>query len=311
MDLGLSSTAKWGETKLRVALVLDNTGSMADYGKMPALQAATKSLLTQLQNAVTNPGDVYVSIIPFVKDSNLGASNWNSDYIYWGTSAQDPTFSDNSSWDANNGTCSAGNYSTRGAHASLTGPARYRATMSQTQCASRGHLFQSGNTTQSTCTGAGTCSISGETSQSTAPARALARYRAKTPEHLHRSGHLLDIGPTTRRVLHQRGHLLEIGQNTTRAAALARTDLDTWDVDRGNVGQPGIWTSDPGTWTPAVWNRPTWTPKNHNTWNGCVMDRGYPASPSTLSGLSGPDATNNYDTNVVGRRTHRSRHRYT
>ena len=38
-----------------------------------------------------------------------------------------------------------------------------------------------------------------------------------------------------------------------------------------------------------------WTAKNHNTWNGCVMDRGYPASPSTLGGLSGPDTTYNYD----------------
>ena len=85
IDLTTTSTSKWGETRLRVALVLDNTGSMADSGKMAALQAATKSLLTQLQNAVTTNGDVYVSIIPFVKDVNLGSSNWNSDYLYWGT----------------------------------------------------------------------------------------------------------------------------------------------------------------------------------------------------------------------------------
>ena len=75
---------------------------------MTALQSATKSLLTQLQNAVTTNGDVYVSIVPFVKDVNLGASNYTSNYIYWGTVTQDPTLSDNSSWDANNGTCSAG-----------------------------------------------------------------------------------------------------------------------------------------------------------------------------------------------------------
>ena len=37
-----SSTAKWGSSRLRVALVLDNTGSMADDGKMTALQTATK-----------------------------------------------------------------------------------------------------------------------------------------------------------------------------------------------------------------------------------------------------------------------------
>ena len=46
-----NSTAKWGITRLRVALVLDNTGSMADNGKMAAMQTATKNLLTQLQNA--------------------------------------------------------------------------------------------------------------------------------------------------------------------------------------------------------------------------------------------------------------------
>ena len=41
IDLSLTSTAKWGETRLRVAMVLDNTGSMAQSGKMTALQAAS------------------------------------------------------------------------------------------------------------------------------------------------------------------------------------------------------------------------------------------------------------------------------
>ena len=44
-----SSTTTWGTTKLRVALVLDNTGSMAYDGKMDALKSATKSLLSQLK----------------------------------------------------------------------------------------------------------------------------------------------------------------------------------------------------------------------------------------------------------------------
>ena len=35
MNVGVDSQVKWGNTKLRVALVLDNTGSMADDGKMP------------------------------------------------------------------------------------------------------------------------------------------------------------------------------------------------------------------------------------------------------------------------------------
>ena len=48
-----TSTTKWGSTRLRVALVLDNTGSMADSGKIAALKTATQNLLTQLQNAGT------------------------------------------------------------------------------------------------------------------------------------------------------------------------------------------------------------------------------------------------------------------
>ena len=62
--------SKWGSTRLRVALVLDTTGSMADDGKINALKTATKKLITQLQNAVTTDGDVYVSIIPFSKNVN-------------------------------------------------------------------------------------------------------------------------------------------------------------------------------------------------------------------------------------------------
>jgi Flp pilus assembly protein TadG len=103
-----SSTAAWGSNRLRVALVLDNTGSMNDNGKITALKTATQNLLTQLKNAATNNGDVYVSIVPFVKDVNVGAANYNSDWIYWGTSAQDASLSDNNSWDANNGKCTGG-----------------------------------------------------------------------------------------------------------------------------------------------------------------------------------------------------------
>src|SRR5262245_56194078 len=51
LPVSASSLIKWGNTKLRVALVLDTTGSMASAGKMTAMQTATKNLLTQLQNA--------------------------------------------------------------------------------------------------------------------------------------------------------------------------------------------------------------------------------------------------------------------
>ena len=71
VSIGKSSTTVWGEARLRVALALDNTGSMLDYDKIGALKTATHNLLTQLKGAAAVDGDVYVSIIPFVKDVNV------------------------------------------------------------------------------------------------------------------------------------------------------------------------------------------------------------------------------------------------
>ena len=67
LKVAVDSQARWGTTKLQVALALDITGSMASDGKMPALKTATKELLTTLQNAATTNGDVRVAIIPFAK----------------------------------------------------------------------------------------------------------------------------------------------------------------------------------------------------------------------------------------------------
>jgi Flp pilus assembly protein TadG len=94
LNFSTSSTTAWGNVRLRVAMALDNTGSMAQDGKMPALQTASKNLIDQLSGLAKNPGDVYISIIPFAKDVNVGASNYNQNWIDW------------TAWDANNKTCS-------------------------------------------------------------------------------------------------------------------------------------------------------------------------------------------------------------
>lgn len=78
-----SSTTAWGSTRLRVALVLDTTGSMNDDGKIGALKTATNNLLTQLKGAAGTNGDVYVSIIPFSRGVNLDSSNYNASWIDW------------------------------------------------------------------------------------------------------------------------------------------------------------------------------------------------------------------------------------
>jgi Flp pilus assembly protein TadG len=83
-----SSTAKWGMSRLRVALALDNTLSMAQSGKMTALKSATKDLISQLQTAATNPGDVYISIVPFNTDVHAatpvaGNASTVPDWVGW------------------------------------------------------------------------------------------------------------------------------------------------------------------------------------------------------------------------------------
>lgn len=78
-----SSTANWGMTKLRVAMALDNTGSMADDGKMGALQTATTNLINQLSASAQNNGDVYISMVPFANEVNLGTGYKSSGYIDW------------------------------------------------------------------------------------------------------------------------------------------------------------------------------------------------------------------------------------
>ena len=101
INIGASTTSTWGNTRLRVALVLDNTGSMSQSGKITALKTATNNLLTQLQSAVVNPGDVYVSIVPFVNAVNLGATNYGASWIDW------------TDWNAVNGKCSSTKYTTQ------------------------------------------------------------------------------------------------------------------------------------------------------------------------------------------------------
>ena len=98
VNITASATSAWGNTRLRVALVLDNTGSMASSGKMNALKTASQNLLTSLKAAAMVPEDVYVSIIPFNKDVNADPTNVGASWLRWDL------------WEAVNGTCSNTTY---------------------------------------------------------------------------------------------------------------------------------------------------------------------------------------------------------
>lgn len=98
IQITASTTSTWGNTRLRVALVLDNTGSMASSGKITALKTASQNLLTQLKSAAVTADDVYVSVIPFGKDVNVDPSNVNASWLRWDL------------WEEVNGKCSDTSY---------------------------------------------------------------------------------------------------------------------------------------------------------------------------------------------------------
>jgi hypothetical protein len=98
IDFSASSEVLWGIKKLNLALVLDNTGSMAASGKMTNLKSAAHDLLTTLQNAAKKPGDVQVAIVPFATDVNVGKGYVDASWIDW------------TDWNAANGTCSSSSY---------------------------------------------------------------------------------------------------------------------------------------------------------------------------------------------------------
>jgi Flp pilus assembly protein TadG len=88
VNVGASSTVVWGQNKLWVSLVLDNTGSMTDKDntgttKISALVTATHQLLGLLKNASPNVGDVRAAIIPFSKTVNVGTANAGATWIDW------------------------------------------------------------------------------------------------------------------------------------------------------------------------------------------------------------------------------------
>ena len=255
MTVDGSSTTRWGSSRLRVALVLDNTGSMKDNGKIDALKTATKNLLTQLQNAVSTPGDVYVSIIPFVKDVSVDAGAYNSSWDSW-IRWDDGT---DNSWDGANGTCSVGNKSPRSkctaqSFCSISG---YN---SQSSCTSAGTCSVSGNNSQSSCNNAGTCSVSGNNSQSSCN----------------------NVGTCS------------VSGNNSQSACTndgvcSKSSYKTQSKceKKGYTWTAGVWTKATWTaavWTPGVWTQATWTPNSHSTWNGCFSDRGTSTAPGTSAG---------------------------
>jgi Flp pilus assembly protein TadG len=97
VPITVSSTTKWGNIRYRVALALDNTGSMASASKMDELKKAANQLINDFYNMAGSDADVYISIVPFSKDVNVGTSKKTANWLRW------------TEWNAANGSCSGWN----------------------------------------------------------------------------------------------------------------------------------------------------------------------------------------------------------
>ena len=71
MDFKVSSEVVSGMRRLELALALDNTGSMAEQGKLDALKVAAHSLIDTLQKTSKKKNDIRVAIIPFTTFVNV------------------------------------------------------------------------------------------------------------------------------------------------------------------------------------------------------------------------------------------------
>lgn len=71
IDIATTAEVAWGRNKIELALVLDNTGSMAEAGKMPALKTAVRDFLSVLEG-VSYRDSVKISIVPFDTQVNIG-----------------------------------------------------------------------------------------------------------------------------------------------------------------------------------------------------------------------------------------------
>jgi len=295
-----SSTVVWGQTKLWVGLVLDNTGSMcqsdsnpnanspcdppASNTKIAQLKSATHNLLTMLQNASANPGDVKVAIVPFVKDVNVGTANAGATWIDW--TAYDPT----------HGTCDISSKTSQSSCISTHG------TWSPNQ-ASGGTCTVSSQTSQSGCTGthgtwtAGSCTIPSKTSQSTC----TGSHGTWTSAHCSNSNYSTQT-QCQNHFATWIAAACDIAGISTQSACTgtfgvwtaARCDISGISTQTTCTSTYGVWTWNSyqcdlsGYSTQTSCNNATavWHP-DHTLWNGCVTDRG---------NSSGPDTSNNYDT---------------
>ena len=251
LPISTSSNVVWGQTKLWVALVLDNSGSM-DKGdstgsKMDALKNGATQLLTILQNAAAHPGDVQVSIVPFVKTVNVGTGNAGATWIDW-TDWESPPIVDQANYVYQQDTDAVLN----GQPLNTFGPGDscpYTSTMGY-RC-----VGQPGNDTNCTGSGGSNCVSNIPSSGTYNGYICPSERKGGTQDGL---GYHFHNGCWT-------------GTTSTTTATIGTGSSATCNGhSSSNCSCTGSNSSK--VCTTKVWNH-VWVPNAHSTWTGCLQDR--------------------------------------
>lgn len=81
MTVGANVEVTKKTRKIEVVMVLDNTGSMGNGGKIGALKKASKQLVNILFDGETVSSDVMMGLVPFAAAVNIGSEHLNSGWI--------------------------------------------------------------------------------------------------------------------------------------------------------------------------------------------------------------------------------------
>ncbi len=81
VEIGATAEVKLPGDGLEVALVLDNTGSMNEAGRMPALKTAAKALVSDLLDKKASGAYIKIGVVPFSEYVNVGVSRRGESWL--------------------------------------------------------------------------------------------------------------------------------------------------------------------------------------------------------------------------------------
>ena len=254
--LGFNSgaTSTWGNARMRVAMVLDVTGSMGSDNKMPNMQSAAKSMIDTLSALNRQTGDVYISVIPFSRDVNIGNGSPAATWAAWAKWEDEP------------------------ASIKTTKPANWKNYGPGSACPFGGQAFSCQTTPVNASTGTSTIPASGTYSGYICPTldSGTSNYYNGCYDSVLKS----PATSTTR----------QLCTGSSCACTIAKGMIGGTGSTCSCTGSNGSKTCSETT---PDYNH-TWIINDHSTWNGCVIDRDQNNDTTNTQPTLGDTATQFY-----------------